>query len=72
MHDFTIVNASTDNDTGQALYAISMVIGTNDQSQLDTSDTSCKPPASGSGNQDYCAVNQFDIVVRAGNKLGGN
>lgn len=72
MHTFTITNAATDDVTGQALYAISMTIGTNDQSQLTTDDTSCKPPSQGQGNEDYCSVNQFDIVVRAGNKSGGN
>jgi len=70
-HTFTVTRGSSDLDIGQALYAISMTIGTNDQQQLVTNDSSCKPPAQGVGNEDYCAVNQFDIVVRAGNKSGG-
>ena len=70
LHNFSITNSATDNETGQALYAISMTIGTNDQSQLTTSDTSCKPPAQGQGNEDYCSVNQFDLTIRAGNKSG--
>jgi hypothetical protein len=68
---FTITSAAADNATGQALYAISLVLGTNEQTQLTTNDTSCRPPSQGQGYQDYCAVNQFDIVVRAGNKSGG-
>lgn len=71
VHAFTVTQGSNDIDTGQALYAISMTVGTNDQQQLVTNDTSCKPPAQGVGNEDYCSVNQFDIVARAGNKSGG-
>lgn len=71
-HEVTVVNAANDTETGQALYAISMTIGTNDQSQLLTANDSCKPPSANVGNEDYCSVNQFDIVVRAGNKSGGD
>ena len=71
MHAFTVTRGADDIKTGQALYAISMTIGTNDQQQLTTNDASCKPPAQGVGDEDYCSVNQFDIVARAGNKLEG-
>jgi prepilin-type N-terminal cleavage/methylation domain-containing protein len=71
LHSFSIAETSSDPTTNQALYAISMVIGTNDKTQLTTDNTSCKPPASGSGNEDYCSVNQWDIIARAGNKAGG-
>lgn len=71
VHVFTVTRGSSDVDIGQALYAISMTVGTNDQQQLTTNDSSCRPPAQGVGNEDYCAVNQFDIVVRAGNKSEG-
>ncbi len=71
MHAFTIAKTSDDPNTGQAIYAISMLIGTNDKSQLLTNNTSCKPPADGAGNEAYCSVNQFDIIARAGNKSGG-
>lgn len=72
LHTFSITNSATDTGTGQALYAISMTIGTNDRAQLTTNDTSCKPPSQGDGSQDYCSVNQLDMVVRAGNKSGGD
>lgn len=71
VHAFAVTRGSSDVDIGQALYAVTMTIGTNDQQQLVTNDTSCKPPAQGVGNEDYCAVNQFDIVARAGNKSEG-
>ena len=74
MHSFEIKTdpKAQDPTTGQTIYSISMIIGTNDHEQLTTNDTSCKPPADGAGVENYCSVNQFDIIARAGNKAGGN
>lgn len=72
VHALTVTNSANDPVTGQAIYAISLVIGTNDSEQLTTNDTSCRPPAEGIGKENYCAVNQFDIIARAGNKTGSN
>jgi len=70
MHDFTINTNAQDPTTGQAIYAITMKIGTNDNEQLTTNDASCKPPSEGAGLEEYCSVNQFDIIARAGNRAG--
>jgi prepilin-type N-terminal cleavage/methylation domain-containing protein len=70
LHKFTITQTAKDDQIGQALYAISMTVGTNDREQLLSNDTSCKPPSEGVGNEAYCSVNQFDIIARAGNKSG--
>jgi hypothetical protein len=72
LHDFKITSATKDPVTGQALYAIMFVLGTNDDAQLTTNDTSCKPPSQGVGLENYCSVNQFDIIARAGNKTGSD
>jgi prepilin-type N-terminal cleavage/methylation domain-containing protein len=68
VHSFAINSGAQDPLTSQAIYAISLAIGTNDQEQLTTNDASCKPPAEGGGFENYCSVNQFDIIVRAGNR----
>lgn len=70
IHAFAIKSDAQDAITGQAIYAISLTIGTNDHEQLTTNDASCKPPAEGAGRENYCSVNQFDIIARAGNKAG--
>lgn len=72
LHSFSISKTADDASFGQSLYAISFIIGTNDRTQLVTGDASCKPPADGAGGENYCSVNQFDIVARAGNAAGGN
>ena len=70
VHSMTVSPGATDTTTGQAIYAISIVIGTNDEEQLATNDQSCLPPADGMGKENYCSVNQFDIIARAGNRAG--
>lgn len=72
IHDMSVTSSASDPVTGQSIYAISVVIGTNDSEQLATNDRSCKPPAEGAGKENYCSVNQFDIIARAGNKAGSN
>jgi hypothetical protein len=72
VHKFTITKGAEDTALGQALYAIEIVLGTNDRAELVTGDTSCKPPADSAGGENYCSANQFDIVARAGNKSGAN
>lgn len=72
MQDFDITRSSRDPLTGQVIYAISMTIGTNDQQQLTSNQASCQPPSEGVGNENFCSVNRFDLIVRAGNQAGGN
>jgi len=63
IHEFTITGSE---DKG--LYAITLVLGTNDRGLLQ--DNECKVPSDSQGGEDYCAVNKFDIVARAGSKEG--
>ncbi len=69
LQGFTITNNSTDPTSGEAIYSISYIIGTNDQAALNPSYTSCKAPDQKDSNINYCSINQFDIVVRALNAL---
>lgn len=50
------------NSTG--LYSISFTIGTNRLGTIDKGSDSCKPPADSQADEEYCAVNRFDFVVR--------
>jgi len=71
VHSFKLSKTSEDASLGQALYAITFVLGTNDRAQLTANDASCKPPSEGVGDENYCSVNQFDIIARAGNATKG-
>ena len=70
VQQFIVTEGVRDEVSGQAMYAISLTLGTNDQEQLDATNTTCLPPLEGEGNEDFCAINQFNIVVRAGNRSG--
>lgn len=70
IHKFSIKRTMDDPVSGQALYAISFTLGTNDREQLTTNDASCRPPGDNVGDEAYCSVNQFDIIARAGNQSG--
>lgn len=62
------INEQTDPTApNQALYVVKLTIGTNNQAQLMSDNTSCQPPSNGVGDEDYCSVNEFTVVAQAGN-----
>jgi len=76
IHNFTINTSSTasDSKTGQQLYNLEFMIGTNDQAALMfdlAGAVTCKPPSEVATGADpsYCSINQFNIVARAGNTI---
>lgn len=68
LHELSIVSSASDSLTGQALYNIKFIVGTNDQEALASGDASCQPPNQEESNWQFCAVNVFNIVARAGNR----
>lgn len=77
LQSFRITRVANDPVLQQALYYITLEVGTNDQAALKrsveglmTSDMACKPPSEEGANSDYCAVNKFEFTARAGNKGG--
>lgn len=51
---------------GQQLISLTFTIGTGDVTALTTNRTSCSPPGAVGSNFAYCAVQQFSLVIRAG------
>jgi len=70
IHSFEVSSTITANDaaTGQRLYNIKFLLGTNGSETLMPANNSCKPPSEAGSDISYCAVNQFNITARAGNK----
>jgi len=80
IHNFVIdaVASAGDNKTGQQLYSIDFLIGTNDQTALvssngDQSTTRCLTPGEiipgKISDPSYCSVDKFDVIARAGNAI---
>ncbi|MFZ1360921.1 MAG: hypothetical protein WAS27_02765 [Candidatus Saccharimonadales bacterium] len=69
-----IVAAATDSVSRQALYRVTIEIGTNGRDSLnrDTAinsiDTTCKPPNDDTSQHDFCAVNKFEFTARTGSR----
>lgn len=74
LHSMTVDTspAASDQASGQQMYTISFTVGTNEQKALTTDNAQCVVPSTNSGGKEsdweYCAVNMFTTVVRAGNQ----
>ncbi len=51
---------------GQQLLTVNFTIGTGDVAALTPDRTTCSPPGAEGSNFAYCAVQQFSLVIRAG------
>jgi hypothetical protein len=69
VHNFTVTSGenAVDTRTGQRLYSIKFVIGTNDTNALDGG--VCKSPGTPGADPSYCSVQEFNVVARAGNAV---
>ena len=70
IHGFNITSTVNDSNTGQRIYNISFIIGTNDKAALNASASACNPPSEPGSDTNYCSINEFNITVRAGNGVG--
>lgn len=75
IQSFAISAAATDTTMQQALYQITLELGTSDESAIDrpaiaTMDAQCKPPSDSASQRDYCAINKFEFTARTGNTGG--
>ena len=52
--------------SGEVLYDISYTIGTNQSGTINTLSGQCEPPSVANNNYNFCAVNKFELMVRAG------
>lgn len=69
MYDFSITNSAIDSKTLQGLYYISFTVGTDNAAVVDATAKSCTPDSAGQLDINYCSINQFNMVVRAGNEV---
>lgn len=71
LHQFKIESGTNAKDaaTGQQLYTLTFAIGTSDFAALSNDTLSCRPPNEQGSDLAYCSVQQFKLVLRAGNKV---
>lgn len=71
VHQFAISSGTNASDpvTGQQLYNVSFTIGTGNVTALTSDQSSCLPPNDPNSEFAYCTVQQFKLVVRAGDRV---
>lgn len=71
LHKFIVSSEpnAADEVTGQQLYTIDFTIGTSDLDALDDTQTTCKAPNLDGSDLAYCSVQNFSLVIRAGNRV---
>jgi type II secretory pathway pseudopilin PulG len=71
IHNVDVIEPVNGDDplTGQRLYTVSFAIGTGDTTALTDDRTACLPPGNVNANFAFCAVQEFTLVTRAGNRV---
>lgn len=66
LHDMRLTQVTKDPDLRrEGLFRLQFTIGTSKLSEINTGDASCKPPDDQMANTEFCAINNFDMIVRA-------
>lgn len=65
----TSTDSAYDAANGQRLYTVRYRLGTGSLSAMNTDATQCLPPSEPNANPQYCNVQEFSIVLRAGNTV---
>lgn len=47
-----------------SIYAVSFVLGTSETGEINTANQSCKPPNDTAANDEFCAINKFEMIAR--------
>ena len=63
VHSFSIQPVATAAG-GEGLFKVTYTIGTSETGEIRTANMTCKPPADSSANDEFCAINQFEMIVR--------
>jgi len=66
IHSMSIVSSSTSEDalSSQRLYKVAFTLGTNRLTAMTSDQSACKPPSEDGSDLNYCAVQQFTLVIR--------
>ncbi len=66
LFDLPASSVVTDPLSKQALYGVNFVIGTNNSEALTADKKQCKAPSEAGSDFNYCTVQEFNLVIRAG------
>lgn len=64
IHDLSVTQRVVVSDGTEGLFEINFTVGTSKISEISTVDQSCRPPIDMESNMEFCAINQFNMIVR--------
>ncbi len=64
VHSLNISPVAVSQSGTDGLFNISYKLGTSAMSEINTIDQTCKPPTDNEANFDFCAINEFNMIVR--------
>lgn len=64
IHELQVSPLTSTEGKSEALYRVEYTIGTSKLSEIDTADQRCRPPSDERSNDDFCAINNFEMIVR--------
>jgi len=64
VHDIQVRPVVEANERPDGLYHLTFTLGTSSLSEINTVDKSCKPSGDDQSNAEFCAINQFNMIVR--------
>ena len=62
IHELGIVPVLANSNSSEALFRVNYTIGTSAQAEINGQQ--CRSPADSSANDQFCAINQFEMIVR--------
>ena len=62
IHELGIEPVLANSNSSEALFRVNYTIGTSAQAEINGQQ--CRPPADGNANDQFCAINQFEMIVR--------
>ena len=62
IHELGIEPVLANNNSSEALFRVNYTIGTSAKAEINGQQ--CRPPADSSANDQFCAINQFEMIVR--------
>ncbi len=64
IHDLQVIPLTPVESNSEALYRVEYIIGTSELSEINTANQRCRPPDHEDANDDFCAINNFEMIVR--------
>lgn len=64
LYEMNVMRVAQGGSSTETLYAIDFVLGTGETRAINTTNQSCKPPNDAEANDEFCAINKFEMIAR--------